>query len=71
MVVLMMALSSEDVSKVRFGSKLTNYSIQMLRYIQDFLQVTFKLEPEYSENNDSIVLTCVGSGFRNLSRKSS
>ena len=63
-----MALTPEDVSKVRFG-KLTEYSIQYLRHIRDMLNVTFKIVPDMESK--TVLLSCVGSGYRNIARKSS
>eukprot|EP01135_Chromosphaera_perkinsii_P001440 Nk52_evm8s169 gene=Nk52_evmTU8s169 len=44
MVLLWMVLCPEDVSRVRMGTKLTDYSVQMLRHIRDFFGVTFKVK---------------------------
>ncbi|KAL0484776.1 RNA 3'-terminal phosphate cyclase [Acrasis kona] len=67
LVFLMMALSPEDVSKVRIG-KLSEYAISYLRHIRDFFGVVFKITPEQETN--TIVLSCKGSGYHNLSRRS-
>jgi RNA 3'-terminal phosphate cyclase-like protein len=67
LVLLFMSLSSQDVSKVRLG-KLAPYSIQWLRTIRDFFGVVFKITPDYETR--TVVLSCVGSGYRNMSRKS-
>jgi RNA 3'-terminal phosphate cyclase-like protein len=64
LVLLYMALSPEDVSKVRFG-KLSDYSIDYMRNIQKFFGVTFKIE----EEENSLVLSCVGCGFKNFNKK--
>ncbi|KAL9645176.1 hypothetical protein ABK040_002378 [Willaertia magna] len=64
---LLMSLTSEDVSKVRVG-KLNTYAIQYLRHIKQFLGVTFKITPEHDSR--TVVLSCVGSGYKNISRKS-
>lgn len=67
LVFLLMALTPEDVSKVRVG-RLTEYSIQYLRHIYEFFGVTFKIVPDMS--NKTIILSCVGSGYKNIARKS-
>jgi RNA 3'-terminal phosphate cyclase-like protein len=65
---LYMALTPEDVSKIRVG-KLNEYAIQYLRHIRDFFGVVFKIVPEHETN--TVVLSCKGSGYHNIARKSS
>ncbi|KAH9515416.1 rRNA-processing endoribonuclease [Bulinus truncatus] len=43
LTALLMVLGQQDVSKVQMG-ELTPYSIQFLRYIKDFFQVTFSIK---------------------------
>ncbi|PKA51524.1 putative RNA 3'-terminal phosphate cyclase-like protein [Apostasia shenzhenica] len=66
LLFLLCALCPQDVSKVRVG-KLTSYSIETLRNIRDFLGVTFDIKPQPSTN--TVFLTCVGCGLKNMSRK--
>jgi len=66
LMLLLMAAGPEDVSKIRLG-KLTNYTIEFLRHIKQFFGVTFKIEPE--PETKTVLLTCLGAGFKNLSRK--
>ncbi|RLN72479.1 hypothetical protein BBJ28_00001051 [Nothophytophthora sp. Chile5] len=66
LVLLYMALSPEDVSKVRFG-KLTPYSIQCLRHLRDFFGITFKIKPD--PETKTVLLSCLGTGFKNLAKK--
>ncbi|EFC50579.1 predicted protein [Naegleria gruberi] len=66
-MLYLMALTSEDVSKIRIG-KLNSYSIAYLRHLKDFLGVVFKITPEHDSR--TIVLSCVGSGYKNIARKS-
>jgi len=66
-VLLFMALSSQDVSKVRLG-KLTPYSMEWLRTIREFFGVVFKITPDYETR--TLVLSCVGTGYRNMARRS-
>lgn len=68
LLFLLSALCPEDVSKVRVG-KLSPYAIQTLRHIKEFLGVQFHIEPDPASG--TILLTCVGSGYRNLLRKMS
>ena len=54
------------------------FSMEFLRHMRDFFQVMFKLDVEHLEHDDSqteqrrgadkVILTCVGVGFRNLSK---
>uniref|UniRef100_H2XT24 RNA 3'-terminal phosphate cyclase-like protein n=2 Tax=Ciona intestinalis TaxID=7719 RepID=H2XT24_CIOIN len=75
LAALFMALGEQDVGKVLFGP-LTPYTIEFLRHIRDFLQVTFKLEAKtYSGDqmgqnigSSKVLLTCVGVGFSNMSK---
>jgi len=77
---LMMALGQSDVSKIVMG-ELTNYSIHFLRHMKTFLQVTFMIEPVKEEvdddddeeekrraGGDKLTLTCLGIGYKNLSK---
>lgn len=66
LVLLYMTLSPEDVSKVRFG-KLTPYTIQALRHLRDFFDITFKIKPD--PETKTVFLSCLGTGFKNLAKK--
>ena len=82
LTVSLMALSPADVSKVVVGP-LSPYTVQQLRHMKDFMQIMFKLETYESEEEqeggagglrigaDKVLLTCVGLGFTNLSKKTS
>ncbi|KAK7794793.1 hypothetical protein R5R35_004132 [Gryllus longicercus] len=73
---LFMALAPKDVSKYQIGP-LSNYTIHFLRHIRDFLGLMFKLEPwqrseeeeELKLGGNKIILSCVGIGYSNLSKK--
>ena len=65
LVLLYMAMTSEDVSAVRVGT-LTKYSISVLRLIRDFVGVTFKIEPD--RETQTVLLSCLGSGAANIAR---
>jgi len=66
MILLFMILCPEDVSKVRMG-KLTPYTIDCLRLYQEIFGVTFKIVPDPSTT--TTLLSCLGIGFKNISRK--
>ena len=70
MTAMFMALSKKDVSKVVIGP-LTPAMIQLLRDLRDFFGVVFKIEPLKDEDEilDQVVLTCVGVGYTNISRR--
>ncbi len=58
---------------------MSDYSVHFLRHIREFFGTTFKLEAQEDQvNNDGeelrmgankIMLTCVGTGFTNLSKR--
>jgi len=64
--IILMVLTPEDVSKIRI-SKLTKVSIQLLRDIRSFFGITYKIKPD--PDNQTVLLTCVGSGFTNTNKK--
>ncbi|XP_019175956.1 PREDICTED: probable RNA 3'-terminal phosphate cyclase-like protein [Ipomoea nil] len=66
LLFLLCALCPQDVSKVEVG-KLSPYAIETLRHIRDFLGVKFVINPEPSSG--TVILKCVGSGLKNMSRK--
>ncbi|KAL3624180.1 hypothetical protein CASFOL_032996 [Castilleja foliolosa] len=66
LLFILCALCPQDVSKVRVG-KLSQYGIEVLRHIRDFLGVKFVIKPDPSTK--TVVLKCVGCGLKNLSRK--
>jgi len=76
LVALLMSVGPTDVSKFVVGP-LSPYTVQFLRHIRDFLDVMFKLETKTKEDDeeglstgtDKVVLTCVGVGFSNLSKR--
>lgn len=66
LLFLLCALCPQDVSKVEVG-KLSPYAVETLRHIRDFLGVKFVIKPEPSSG--TVILKCVGSGLKNMSRK--
>ena len=65
-VLLMMTLCTEDVSKVRFG-KLSKFTVKYLRHLRDFFGIIFKIAPDSKDG--SVVLSCLGVGYANMSRR--
>eukprot|EP01091_Cochliopodium_minus_P015712 TRINITY_DN5676_c0_g1_i1.p1 TRINITY_DN5676_c0_g1~~TRINITY_DN5676_c0_g1_i1.p1 ORF type:complete len:419 (-),score=89.89 TRINITY_DN5676_c0_g1_i1:28-1245(-) len=65
-MLLWMVLSQESISKIRLG-KLTPYTIKCLRNLKTFFGVTFKIVTE--EESNTVILSCVGTGFENLSKR--
>ena len=66
LALLLMALGTEDVSKVRLG-KLTKFTVKYLRHLRDFFSIVFKITPD--SKTGSVMLSCLGTGFQNMSRK--
>ncbi|KAJ1390387.1 RNA 3-terminal phosphate cyclase, insert domain [Sesbania bispinosa] len=67
LLFLLCALCPQDVSKIRVG-KLSQYGIETLRNIRDFLNLKFIIKPD--PNTQSVcLLKCIGYGMKNLSRK--
>jgi RNA 3'-terminal phosphate cyclase-like protein len=55
--------------KVRFGSELTDASVECLRLLREAFGVVFKIKEETEEGSSSLLLSCLGTGFMNMSRK--
>ncbi|KAJ9071636.1 hypothetical protein DSO57_1036525 [Entomophthora muscae] len=64
--LLWMVLCPEDVSKLRIG-QLTPFCMEFLRDLRTFFNVTFKIQPDATTR--SVLLTCLGTGFVNISKK--
>ncbi|XP_028567765.2 RNA 3'-terminal phosphate cyclase-like protein [Podarcis muralis] len=71
LVLLLMTLGQQDVSKVLLGP-LSPYTIEFLRHLRSYFQVMFKIESKPSgeerKGGDKVLMTCVGIGFSNLSK---
>lgn len=73
LVLLLMALGQKDVSKILLGP-LSPFTIQFLRHLRDFFGTMFKMEAKDEEDSElrmgaeKILLTCVGTGYTNLSK---
>lgn len=71
LVLLLMTLGQQDVSKVLLGP-LSPYTIEFLRHLRSFFQIMFKIESktfEERKGSEKVLMTCVGVGFSNLSKK--
>jgi len=67
LVLLWMCLTSEDVSRVRLGT-LSPYTIQSLRLFKLMFGVEYKVRCE--DDTKTVLLSCLGTGYRNLARAS-
>lgn len=70
MTAMFMALGRKDISKVVTGP-LSPAMIQFLRDLRDFFGIVFKIEPlkEEDEILEQVVLTCIGVGYTNISKR--
>jgi len=76
LAALYMCLGQTDVSKYLVGP-LSPYTIQFLKHIRDYLDLMFKLETQKKVDGDEelnvgankVLMTCVGVGFSNLSKR--
>ncbi|KAF7805756.1 putative RNA 3'-terminal phosphate cyclase-like protein [Senna tora] len=66
LLFLLCALCPQDFSKIRVG-KLSQHGIETLRNIREFLALKFVIKPD--PNTGTVILKCIGSGLKNLSRK--
>jgi RNA 3'-terminal phosphate cyclase-like protein len=64
--LLFMALGPEDVGKVRLGA-LSPFSVQFLRDLKTFFGISFKIETD--PDTKTILMTAVGVGYSNISKK--
>eukprot|EP00126_Sphaerothecum_destruens_P015039 Sdes_comp8940_c0_seq1m360 len=67
LALLYMVLCPEDVSKIKIGQRLLPYSVELLRNIQRFFGVVYKVKAD--SDSGAIICTCVGAGFKNLAKK--
>ncbi|KAH8292870.1 hypothetical protein KR044_002184 [Drosophila immigrans] len=76
LAALYMALGQKHVSKFLTGA-LSTYTVHFLQHLRDFFSVTFKLEnPEIDEDEEDdvrgaqkVLMTCVGIGYTNVSKR--
>jgi RNA 3'-terminal phosphate cyclase-like protein len=71
LVLMLMTMGPEDVCKVRFGSVLTQQSISTLQLIKDAFGTVFKIKSEVDSatGRETVLLSCLGIGYKNMSRK--
>jgi RNA 3'-terminal phosphate cyclase-like protein len=62
----LMSLTPEDVSRVRMGA-LTPHTIATLRLLSDFFGVIFSIKPD--DATHTLLLSCLGTGFKNTARE--
>jgi RNA 3'-terminal phosphate cyclase-like protein len=65
LALLWMCLSPEDVSRIRVGT-LSQYAVESLRLFKQAFGVEFKVKPDHATK--TVLLSCLGSGYRNMSR---
>jgi len=66
LLLLLCALGPEEMHELRLGP-LTPAAVRTLRHIKDFLGVTFAIRTESA--SQTVFMSCIGSGLRNLARK--
>ncbi|KAJ1990795.1 hypothetical protein GGI04_005991, partial [Coemansia thaxteri] len=66
LALLLMVLGPEHACKTRIG-KLTPFTIQYLRDVREFFNITFKIKPDPESN--TVLMTCMGSGYINVGKK--
>lgn len=69
LTLILMAMGPEDITKVRFGSELTENAISMLQILKDHFGIVFKIKNEDIDTFPTIVVSCLGIGFKNMARK--
>lgn len=73
LVLLLMSMASGGVSRVVM-SELTDYTIEFLRHLRDFMGVVFKVEEKQNEiigdgcKRQLVYLSCSGSAYWNIGR---
>jgi RNA 3'-terminal phosphate cyclase-like protein len=67
LVLLWMCLTPEDVSRLRIGT-MSQYTIESLRLFKEGFGVEFKVKAD--QGTKTVLLSCLGSGYRNMSRAS-
>ncbi|CAH2002612.1 unnamed protein product [Acanthoscelides obtectus] len=74
LAILFMALGQKDVSKLVVGP-LTENSIWFFRHLKEFFGITFNIENYENEEaqdgtgSQKVLLTCVGIGYTNISKR--
>jgi RNA 3'-terminal phosphate cyclase-like protein len=65
--LLMMCLTPEDVSRIRLGT-LSQYTVETLRLLKRAFDVEFKVTPD--NETKTVMLSCLGTGYRNMAKAS-
>jgi len=65
---LLMCLGPEDVSRIRVGT-LSQYTVASLRLFKEAFAVEFKVRVDTADK--TVLLSCLGTGYRNMARASS
>lgn len=66
-VLLLLCLTPEDVSRIRLGT-LSQYTIASLRLFKEALGVEFKIRAD--PDSKTVLLSCLGTGYRNMAKAS-
>ena len=66
LVLTLCALGPEEINEIRLGP-LTPYAVRTLRNLKEFFSVQFQIKPEAS--SQTIFLSCIGAGLKNISKK--
>lgn len=64
--LLLMLLSTDDVSRVRLG-RLTPLAVDCLRLYREFFGVTFLVRPDAATG--TVLLSCQGTGYSNIAKR--
>lgn len=67
LALLWMCVTPEDVSRVRFGT-LSQHAVETLRLLKLAFGVEFKIRPD--PETKTVLLSCLGTGYRNMARAS-
>lgn len=65
LILTLAVLCPEDVSRIRLG-RLTPSTVKLLRLLRDMFGVIFKIKPD--EKSMTILLSCLGAGFKNVAK---
>ncbi|KAL6764647.1 RNA 3'-terminal phosphate cyclase domain-containing protein [Haematococcus lacustris] len=66
LILTLAALGPEEMHEVRLGP-LTTQAVRTLRLLRDFAGVTFNIRTE--RDSQTVFLSCIGAGLKNLARK--
>jgi RNA 3'-terminal phosphate cyclase-like protein len=67
LALLLMCLGPEDVTRIRLGT-ISQYTIASLRLFKEAFGVEFKVRAD--KESKTVVLSCLGTGYRNMARAS-